>query len=164
MRTPSPFITLRTPKFTFPVVKSESPRLAQHSPIHSTPQRIPGRPCMGLFRGNWGPPRVGVHPRPHGEDGPGRPGSPGPEYLPTASRRAGRAVGAASMSTPFSPRRHPPEGPLPSSSLQGLAPAHPSSLKTQTLPPPGTPCLSAAPALSPAPLTHRPIPHRSLSR
>lgn len=64
-------------------------------------------------------------------------------------------VGAASMMITFSPRRHTPAGPLPSSLLQGLAQAQPTSLRLRRFLPS---LLRGAPG-SPEPPRAQRIPH-----
>ena len=81
--------------------------------------------------------------------------------LRAASLLAKRTVGAVSILIPFTLGDTHPQGsflPLRSRARARL------TVLPQTHPPLGSPCLSVAPARSPAPLTHRPIPHRSLSR
>ena len=109
-----------------------------------------------LFRsggGGWSPGKR-VHLRPHNHCNP-RHSAPrfslpliSAHRVPPCQAHSRRRINA----DPIYPRRHPPAGPLPFSSLQGLAPAHCSSSDSETLPP------EPLPLRSPRALTSNPHP------
>lgn len=124
-RTPPLSLQLRTSKFTFPVVNFEAcPALA--CSLLSTPPIVLSRESQGdgsagTSGEETGSPGVGARPRPHGHLGPSAPGFPW-------TLSSAHCLSPSPKLTPITPPRHPPAGPLPLSSLQGLVPAHPSSL------------------------------------